>query len=160
LDLPRWIARFLDHWRPDLAIWAESELWPNLVLRTQARGVPMVLVNGRLSARSYRRWRAWPGLIAPMLGAFARCLAQDDDQAARLRRLGAHGAESVGDLKAAAAALPVDGVEFERLRHAIGTRPRWLAASTHAAEEAVAAAVHRRLAPTHSGLLTMIAPRH
>jgi 3-deoxy-D-manno-octulosonic-acid transferase len=160
LDLPLWIARFLDHWRPDLAIWVESELWPNLVLMTRARGVPMVLVNGRLSARSYRRWRAWPGLIGPMLGAFARCLAQDEDQAERLRRLGAERVEGIGDLKAAAAPPPVDGVEFERLRRQIGTRPRWLAASTHAGEEAVAAAVHRRLAPAHRGLLTMIAPRH
>jgi 3-deoxy-D-manno-octulosonic-acid transferase len=160
LDLPLWIARFLDHWRPDLALWVESELWPNLVLGTRARGVPMMLVNGRLSARSYRRWLMWPGLIGPMLGAFALCLAQDDDQAERLRRLGAQRVEGIGDLKAAAAALPVDGAEFERLRRQIGTRPQWLAASTHAGEEAVAAAVHRRLAPAHGGLLTMIAPRH
>jgi 3-deoxy-D-manno-octulosonic-acid transferase len=160
LDLPLWIARFLDHWRPDLAIWVESELWPNLVLRTRARGVPMVLVNGRLSARSYRRWLMWPGLIGPMLSAFARCLAQDKDQAERLRRLGAQRVESIGDLKAAAAALPVDRVEFERLRQEIGTRPRWLAASTHAGEETLAAGVHRRLATTHRGLLTIIAPRH
>jgi 3-deoxy-D-manno-octulosonic-acid transferase len=160
LDLPLWVARFLDHWRPDLAIWVESELWPNLVLRTRARGVPMVLVNGRLSARSYRRWRAWPGLIGPMLRAFARCLAQDENQALRLRQLGAQRVESVGDLKAAAAALPVDRAELDRLRQEIGTRPRWLAASTHAGEEALAAAVHRRLLAKHTGLLTMIAPRH
>ena len=56
-DVPGWIIRFLDHWHPDLALWIESELWPNLVLMTHARGIPMVLVNGRLSARSYRRWR-------------------------------------------------------------------------------------------------------
>jgi 3-deoxy-D-manno-octulosonic-acid transferase len=160
LDLPLWVARFLDHWRPDLAIWVESELWPNLVLMTRARGIPMVLVNGRLSARSYRRWHAWPGLIGPMLGAFSRCLAQDEGQADRLRRLGGRRVEAIGDLKAAAAALPVDRVELERLRRRIGTRPRWLAASTHAGEEAVAAAVHRRLAPAHSGLLTLLAPRH
>jgi 3-deoxy-D-manno-octulosonic-acid transferase len=160
LDLPLWTARFLDHWRPDLAIWVESELWPNLVMGTWTRGVPMVLVNGRMSARSYRRWRAWPGLIGPTLGAFARCLAQDEVQAERLRQLGGQRVEGIGDLKAAAAALPVDAVEFERLRRQIGTRPRWLAASTHPGEEAIAGAVHRRLVPMHRGLLTMIAPRH
>ena len=160
LDLPLWIARFLDHWRPDLAIWVESELWPNLVLGARARGVPMVLVNGRLSARSYRRWRPWPGLIGPVIGAFSRCLAQDEDQAERLRQLGGQRVEAIGDLKAAAPVLPVDGPEFERLHRLIGTRPRWLAASTHPGEEAIAAAVHRRLVPAHSGLLTMIAPRH
>src|SRR5437870_11125469 len=108
VDLPRWIARFLDHWRPDLALWVESELWPNLVLATHARGIPMILVNGRLSARSYGRWRRWPGLIGPILGAFALCLAQDAEQAGRLRRLGAREVANLGDLKTAAASLPVD----------------------------------------------------
>src|SRR5215471_4869689 len=111
-DLPRWVARFLEHWRPDLALWVESEFWPNLVLQTQAHGVPMVLLNGRLSARSYRRWRQWPGLIRPMLGAFHLCLAQDDHQAERFRSLGAREVVAVGDLKAAAAALDVDHSEL------------------------------------------------
>src|SRR5437868_2572874 len=88
-DLPNWTARFLDHWRPDLALWVESELWPNLVFATHARGIPMVLVNARLSARSYGRWRHWPGLIGPILRAFDLCLAQDEAQAERFRSLGA-----------------------------------------------------------------------
>jgi 3-deoxy-D-manno-octulosonic-acid transferase len=160
VDLPRWIGRFLDHWRPDLALWVESELWPNLVLVTHARGIPMMLVNGRLSARSYRRWRRWPGLIGPMLGAFAQCLAQDAEQADRLRRLGARDVAAVGDLKAAGAALPVDQAQLWRLRREIGLRPAWLAASTHAGEEEIAAAAHRRLAADHPSLLTIIVPRH
>jgi 3-deoxy-D-manno-octulosonic-acid transferase len=159
-DLPQWIARFLDHWRPDLALWVESELWPNLVLATQARGVPMVLVNGRLSTRSYRRWRYWPGLIGPVLGAFNLCLAQDEDQAERFRRLGAHQVATVGDLKAAAEPLPFDRSELLRLRGSIGSRPLWLAASTHAGEEEIAARVHRHIAASHSDLLTIIVPRH
>jgi 3-deoxy-D-manno-octulosonic-acid transferase len=160
VDLPGWIGRFLDHWRPDLAIWVESELWPNLVLTTHARKIPMMLVSGRLSARSYRRWRRWPGLIGPMLGAFAQCLAQDVDQADRLRRLGARDVAAVGDLKAAGAALPVDQAQLWRLRGQIASRPLWLAASTHAGEEEIAAAAHRRLAADRPGLLTIIAPRH
>jgi 3-deoxy-D-manno-octulosonic-acid transferase len=160
LDLPRWVGRFLDHWRPNLAIWVESELWPNLVLATQARGIPMVLVNGRLSTRSYNRWRRCSGLIRPILGAFAQCLAQDVEQAERLRRLGARRVDGIGDLKAAAATPPVDRVMLDRLLEQIGGRSVWLAASTHAGEEEVAAAAHRRLAPAHPGLLTIIAPRH
>ena len=160
VDVPRWIARFLDHWRPDLALWVESELWPNLVLETHARGVPMVLVNGRLSADSYARWRRWPGLIGPVLGAFALCLAQDEEQARRLRQLGAREVETLGDLKAAAGSLPFDRLQLELLRRCIGPRPLWLAASTHAGEEEIAACVHRRLAATHPGLLTIIVPRH
>jgi 3-deoxy-D-manno-octulosonic-acid transferase len=159
-DLPYWIARFLDHWRPDLALWVESELWPNLVLATHARGIPMVLVNGRLSARSYRRWRRWPGLIGPVLGAFELCLAQDRLQAERFRFLGARQIATVGDLKAAAEPLPFDRSHLLRLRGSIGSRPVWLAASTHAGEEEVAAQVHRDLAAKHPGVLTIIVPRH
>lgn len=160
VDLPGWTARFLDHWRPDLALWVESELWPNLVMATHRRGVPMILVNGRLSARSYARWRWLPGLIQPMLGAFVECLAQDDEQARRLRRLGARNAVAIGDLKAAGAALPVDEAELERLRRQAGARPLWLAASTHSGEEEIAASVHRAVAARHDALLTLLAPRH
>jgi 3-deoxy-D-manno-octulosonic-acid transferase len=159
-DLPQWTARFLDHWRPDLALWAESELWPNLVLGTHARGIPMVLVNGRLSARSYRRWRRWPRLISPVLGAFSLCLAQDENQAERFRELGARQVATVGDLKAAADRLPFNPSELSRWRRSVGSRPVWLAASTHAGEEEIAADVHRRLVLHHPGLLTIIAPRH
>ena len=138
VDLPRAVERFLDHWRPDLAIWVESELWPNLVLATQRRGVPMLLLNGRLSARSFRRWRRMPGLIRPVLQAFALCLAQDEQQASRFRALGARDAASVGDLKAAAASLAANPAELAALRSRIGDRPVWIAASTHPGEEAVA----------------------
>src|SRR6266436_903248 len=94
-DRPLYVRRFLDHWRPDLAIWVESELWPNLVAATQARGITTILLNGRMSQRSYERWRRWPGLIAPLLGRFALCLGQDAAQAARFAELGAHGAGTV-----------------------------------------------------------------
>jgi 3-deoxy-D-manno-octulosonic-acid transferase len=160
VDLPRAVARFLDHWQPDLAIWVESELWPNLVLATQARGIPMLLVNARLSAKSAARWRLLPGLVRNLLQAFALCLAQDEAQAERLRQLGALSVASVGDLKAAAAPLDADPTSLAALRRAIGARPLWLAASTHAGEEEIAAAAHRLIAKDHPGLLTIIAPRH
>jgi 3-deoxy-D-manno-octulosonic-acid transferase len=160
VDLPRWISRFLDHWRPDLALWVESELWPNLVLATHARGIPMVLINGRLSATSYARWRWGGGLAGPLLGAFATCFAQDEVQAERLRRLGVREIAMIGDVKAAAAALPVDLSLLKQLRDQVGPRPLWVAASTHAGEEEVVAGVHTQLVGNHPDLLTIIAPRH
>ena len=160
VDLPHWISRFLDHWRPDLALWVESELWPNLVLATHARGIPMVLINARLSASSYARWRWFGGLIGPVLGAFTMCFAQSEVQAERLRQLGVRKVAMVGDLKAAAAALPVELSQLMQLRAQIGSRPLWLAASTHEGEEEIVARVHRQLAIGHPRLLTIIAPRH
>lgn len=160
VDLPRAVARFLDHWRPDLAIWVESELWPNLVLATRARRIPMLLINARLSADSAARWRLLPGLARRLLRAFALCLAQDEAQAERLRQLGATAVASVGDLKAAAAPLAADPAALAALRCAVGARPAWLAASTHAGEEEIAGAAHRLIAVDHPGILTIIAPRH
>jgi 3-deoxy-D-manno-octulosonic-acid transferase len=160
VDLPAAVERFLDHWRPDLAIWVESELWPNLLLATQRRGTPMLLVNARLSARSLSRWRALPGLVRPVLEGFALSLAQDEVQAERFRRLGAHPVASVGDLKAAAAPLAADPCALSALCRQVGTRPIWLAASTHPGEEEIAAEAHARIARDHPGALTIIAPRH
>jgi 3-deoxy-D-manno-octulosonic-acid transferase len=159
VDRPAYVRRFLDHWRPDLAIWIESELWPNLVTETRARDVTMVLLNARLSKRSYDGWRRVPEAARAILGSFDLCLAQDAAQAERLRLLGA-AADSVGDLKSAAAPLPADAGKLEELRRAVGDRPLWLAASTHPGEEDVAAAVHKALKPRMPGLLTVIVPRH
>jgi len=159
-DLPHAVSRFLDHWHPDLAVWIESELWPNLVLMTRRRNIPMLLLNARLSARSVARWRAWPGLSRPVLGAFSLCLAQDNVQGGRLRELGAGKVACVGDLKSAAKRLPVDAGEMALLERRIGDRPRWIAACTHPGEDEIAADIHLRLAAIHPGLLTIIAPRH
>jgi 3-deoxy-D-manno-octulosonic-acid transferase len=160
VDLPRAADRFLDHWCPDLAIWVESELWPNLILATHRRGTPMLLANARLSARSFAHWRLLPGLVRPMLRGFSLVLAQDEVQAERFRRLGADPVASVGDLKAAATPLAAAPAALEALRREIGARPVWLAASTHPGEEEIAAAAHVRIARDHPGLLTLIAPRH
>jgi 3-deoxy-D-manno-octulosonic-acid transferase len=160
VDLPGPVERFLGHWRPDLAISVESELWPNLVLATHRRGIPMLLLNARLSDRSQARWRAVPGLIRPMLQSFALCLAQDERQAERFRRLGAPVVASVGDLKAAAEPLAADPAMLNALRYQLGARPVWLAASTHAGEEEIVASAQRQIAQSHPGLLTIIAPRH
>lgn len=160
VDRLAWVRRFLDHWRPDAALWIESELWPNLVLETARRRIPMALVNARMSDRSLAGWRRMPGLVRPLLAAFRRVLAQSEADATRFRSLGAAEVVMTGSLKYAAAALPAEPAALSRLGNALGDRPRWLAASTHPGEEAVVADVHRRLKRSHPGLLTLLAPRH
>jgi 3-deoxy-D-manno-octulosonic-acid transferase len=154
------VRRFLDHWRPDLALWVESELWPNLIVEAQAREIPMLLINGRMSQQSFDTWRRWPRLIGPVIGAFDLCLAQDVVQAERLRQLGARRALCVGNLKAAAGPLPVSEAELGKLAAQAAGRPLWLAASTHEGEEQAAAEAHRRLKARWPDLLTIIVPRH
>ena len=85
-DSPRYVARFLDHWRPSLALFIESDLWPNLILSSAARRLPMVLINGRMSQRSFPRWSRMSGTISALLGKFEVCLAQSDARRGTLCR--------------------------------------------------------------------------
>ena len=160
LDVPRWVGRFLDSWRPDAAAFVESELWPNLLLACQRRGIRTMLLNGRLSERSGAKWARFPGFAQRVLSVFEQVWAQSAADAARFRALGARAVSAPGNLKFAAAALPADPAEHARLLAVLGDAPRWLAASTHPGEEQVAAAVHRRLLPRYPRLITAIAPRH
>lgn len=160
LDVPRWAARFLDHWKPDAVAFLESELWPNIIAACARRGLAPVLLNARMSPRSHAGWGRARGLARAMLTAFGPVLAQTEDDAGRLRDLGATDVTVSGNLKFAAPPLPVDEAELARLRAVIGDRPVWLAASTHPGEEEIAAGIHRALAPRFPGLLTIIAPRH
>lgn len=160
LDVPGWVARFLDHWRPDVAGFVESELWPNLLSAGQARGIPMTLLNARLSDRSLARWQRAPALARQVLNCFARIQPRSETDAERLRALGCGQLTEAGDLKLAAPPLPVDQAELERLRRGLNGQQVWLAASTHPGEEALILEAHQRLAANHPGLLTMIAPRH
>jgi 3-deoxy-D-manno-octulosonic-acid transferase len=160
LDVPSWVARFLDHWRPDAVAFVESEIWPNQLLACRARSIPLMLLNARLTPRSQAAWSRVPGLVRHILTSFARIQARGEADAVRLRALGAPDVETPGDLKFAAPPLPAEPRELAALRERLAGRPVWLAASTHPGEEAQIAAVHRRMAPSHPGLLTIIAPRH
>jgi len=160
LDAPRFVGRFLDHWRPDLALFVESDLWPNLILGCADRAIPMILVNGRLSERSFSRWRLVPGAIAALLGRFDLCLTQSSADAQRYAQLGAPRITSVGNLKLDVPAPPVDQPSLRQLKSLIGARVVIAAASTHTGEESAIIAAHRRLRAKYPSLLTVIAPRH
>jgi 3-deoxy-D-manno-octulosonic-acid transferase len=160
LDVPSWVDRFLSHWQPDAACFVESELWPNQLAACQARGIQLMLLNARMSDRSFARWQRVPRFARHILSGFTLVQARGDLDAGRLRALGARHVDSPGDLKFAAPPLPVDQAELDRLNRILAGRPAWLAASTHPGEETVIAATHRAVAETHPGLLTIIAPRH
>jgi 3-deoxy-D-manno-octulosonic-acid transferase len=162
LDAAPWVARFLDHWRPDLALWIESELWPNLLLQSKARAIPLALVNARLSERSFKGWQRWPGAARNLLHAFGLVLAQTEEYAGRFRALGAAEVAMPGNLKYAAPPPPADEAKLAGLRSAIaaGARPVWLAASIHPGEDIHVAAAQRILRARVPGALAIIVPRH
>jgi len=160
IDVPACAAEFLDHWRPDLAVFTESEIWPNLILETADRKVPLALVNARMSARSYKRWRKRPRMSRPLFGRFDIVLAQNEKLMRWFQDLGGRLVLATGNLKIDAPPPPIDLAALETLRNALAGRPVFVAASTHEREEVVVAAAHRQLARAVPGLVTIIAPRH
>jgi 3-deoxy-D-manno-octulosonic-acid transferase len=159
-DSPRYVARFLDHWRPSLALFIESDLWPNLILSSAARRLPMVLINGRMSHRSFPRWRRINTTISALLGRFDVCLAQSQVDADRFAALGSRNVITTGNLKLDVPAPPADAGKLERLMSVTRGRPIIVAASTHPGEEEMLVATHRALASFFPSLLSVIVPRH
>ena len=160
VDHPRWIGRFLDHWRPDLALWLESEFWPNTLSALASRDIPIVLINARISPRSFAGWRRFKGTIATLLNRFSLCLAQSPDDSKKLTALGACNVRVPGNLKFAAAPLPAAEADLHDLTGIIGERPVWAAISTHPGEEDIIATAHGALTEKIPDLLTLIVPRH
>lgn len=153
VDGPGVARRFLGHWRPDLAVFVESELWPNLLLGARKRGARIALLSARITEDSARGWARAPKAAKALLGCFDLILAQDSASAARLEALGAR-TEGVANLKLVSAALTVDAKAKAALKKAIGKRPVVFAASTHPGEEELIASA------LPAGALLVVAPRH
>ncbi|TCK30005.1 3-deoxy-D-manno-octulosonic-acid transferase [Ancylobacter aquaticus] len=160
LDSPLFLRRFLKHWRPDLVLLVESELWPNLIMEVNARSTPLVLVNARMSPSSFASWRRVHGSVSALLARVDLCLAQGPEDGERLRQLGAPRVTVTGNLKFDAPPPPVDIAAFDALRLATAGRVVFVAASTHPGEEEIVIEAHQRLSKELPNLLTVIAPRH
>jgi 3-deoxy-D-manno-octulosonic-acid transferase len=156
LDAPDYLARFLDHWQPALSIWAEQDLWPGAVAATDARGIPLALVNARMNADAYARRRRWRGLYTDVLGRFRIIAAQDDQTARNLQALGAKGVSVTGSLKSSAPALAADPDALHRARELVAGRVPVLLASSHPEDEAV---LFTALRAVDRKPLVLIAPR-
>lgn len=159
LDHPRWVNRFLDHWRPDMAIWIESEIWPNMLMEIKNRQFPVALLNARMSKKSFQRWSLVPNSARALLNVFDLLLAQTENDAKSYRLLGARDVKITDSLKFAADPLPVDDNELNRFDKALETRIGWLYASTHDGEEDIAFKIHTELKANFPTMLTIIVPR-
>lgn len=156
VDGPQAVADFLDHWRPQLGVFVESELWPNLITAAKDRNIPLALVSARITTKTFEGWQKAPGMSRTLMSAFSHVWPQDEEGA---QRLGAMGARVDGrvNLKLSGEALPYDRAEFSRLSSLIGDRPVVVIASTHENEEQALSKVLRNLAPR---LLLIVVPRH
>ncbi|KPP84342.1 MAG: 3-deoxy-D-manno-octulosonic-acid transferase [Rhodobacteraceae bacterium HLUCCO07] len=159
LDAPGPARRFLDHWRPDLSIWAEQELWPGLVFRADRAGIPLALVNARMNDAALARRQQVRAIYRDILPRFALVSAQDARSAANLATLGAPTVRCDGSLKSIAPPLADDPAQRALLGAGIGGRPLWLAASTHAPDEELVLAAQERLLARAAETLLILAPR-
>ncbi len=161
LDYPKAVDKFLDHWKPDFALWAESEIWPNLIRLTKQSGCKMALINARMSEKSLQGWQKRGGKAAKAIfGHFDDILAADDRTANGLSWILGRDIERVGNLKDAAPALPVRADELGFFKKCLGDRPVWCAASTHKGEDEFMFAAHKKVLEKHPDALLILAPRH
>ncbi|HBO50027.1 MAG TPA: 3-deoxy-D-manno-octulosonic acid transferase [Alphaproteobacteria bacterium] len=160
IDNPVFAARFVRHWQPTIVLWFESEFWPAMLSTIKRRNIPLILINGRISNKSFKRWQQFDFVIKEILDCFTACLGQSEEDAYRLRALGAKDAMCLGNLKYAGLPIPVDEEKKKEIQDEIGSRPVWLVSSTHSDEEAKIGRYLKDLSAKHEGLLTIIAPRH
>lgn len=160
LDRPDVVRRFFDHWRPDIGVFVESEVWPNLILEAQARRTPLALVNARMSPKSLRQWKSMPAAARRLLSGLAFVSAADKRTGEALSELRGATVPALGNLKLAAPAPRIDPQARAALAVEIGARPVWLAASTHEGEDAIVLAAHDLLRSNFADALLIIAPRH
>jgi 3-deoxy-D-manno-octulosonic-acid transferase len=164
-DTPRAAARFIAYWRPDLAVFAESEIWPNLIWTAQRADIPLALINARMSEKSRKGWAKRLPIAYSVFRAFDTILAADSQTADDLTNLAIKPVPNIGSLKFDAAPLEYDTAKLAALRAEIGERKIWLAASTHEVEEDVFHQLHSALCddaymiwlPRHPGRGTKIA---
>lgn len=159
LDLKPAVSRFLSYWQPDCVIIAESEIWPATVMELGRRRIPQILVNARMSDRSFDRWGRRPSLAEALFENLALVIAQSDVDAERFRDLGARQVIMSGNLKVDTDAPSYDAAVFARYKKQLGERKTWAAISTFDGEEKAAGIVHRTL-KERDGQLTIIVPRH
>ena len=162
IDTKRAVRKFLDHWRPDLAVFAELDFWPRLLFETNNKAIPMVLVNSRISDKSFKSRQRLGGLMRDVLGLFDQLLMQDESSRDRIVSLGASAerVDVVGALKSAARPLPCSHGELDGLSSSIGQRPIWLAAATHPVEENDMIEAHVKVRSELPKALLIAAPRY
>ncbi|MDW3119251.1 MAG: 3-deoxy-D-manno-octulosonic acid transferase [Roseovarius pacificus] len=160
LDSGPAVRRFLGHWHPDLAVFVESEFWPQMLNKTHATGVPMALLNARISDGSARNWKRFSATARHLLSVFSMIHCQDKRTEGHLRDIGLTHAQVGQNLKSLSGPLPFDAETLDQMRHSIGARPVWLASSTHPGEDEIVLEAHRQLLETHPELLLILVPRH
>ncbi|MEP2533121.1 glycosyltransferase N-terminal domain-containing protein [Shimia sp.] len=159
LDGPNFVNAFLDHWRPDLAVWSEQDVWPGAVMDIANREIPQAYINARITAEGFRRRARLGRLNSDILSRFLLVGSQNQETVHFLAQLGANDVQLFPSLKPAAPALVHDPDSLRNLQTGLSGRKVWVAASTHEGDEAVALAAQSHIFAEDPARLLILAPR-
>ena len=157
LDIPIYTKKFLDHWKPNLSIFIDSEIWPNLILDTKRRKIPLILVNARITEKSFLRWKLVINFAKKIFGSFDLCIASNKESEKFLEILGAKNNKNHGNIKFSNLNNKIDK-DLKNI--SINDRKIWCAASTHNTEEILCGKAHLKIKEKYNNILTIIIPRH
>ena len=158
LDVQFLVKKFLDHWKPETIIFVDSEVWPNYLLEISKRNIPLMLLNGRITTKSFKRWKIFPNLSKKIFNLYDLCLTASSESEKNLKSLGAKNVKFIGNLKFCVSAS--DKNDNYDLKSFFNNYFIWCAASTHRGEEEIILRTHNLLKNKINNLLTIIIPRH
>ena len=160
LDIPIFVNKFLKHWSPNLSIFVDSEIWPNLISKIKEKNIPLLLINGRITKKSFSKWKFINIYSKKIFEKFDLCLASSKTSENYLKILGAKNVKNYGNLKFANIKFSANKQLDSNFLNKISDRKIWCAASTHSSEETFCGKTHLNLKKTYKNILTIIIPRH
>ena len=158
LDVKFLVNRFLNHWRPELVIFVDSEVWPNYLLEVAKRKIPLILINGRITMKTFKRWKVIPSFSRKIFSLYDLCLSSSKESEENLKSLGAKNVKYFGNLKFCPANPNTDNIN--NLKLSLNNNSIWCAASTHPGEEEIILNTHIKLKEKNKKVVTIIIPRH
>ena len=152
--------KFLNFWKPSMAIFVESEIWPNMILNIKKKSIPLILLNARITKKSFNKWNSIPGFSKTLFGSFNNTLPQNQETKKYLKILGAKKIKMIGNLKFSENEVKKNHILSNKLKKIFKSKKIWCASSTHKNEEKICAIAHKKLKQKYKNLLTIIIPRH
>ena len=160
LDIPLLTSRFLKHWKPNLSIFVDSEIWPNLIVEINKNKIPLILINARITKKTFKKWRLVNNFSRKIFGKFDLCISSNKESEEFLKILGAKNIKNFGNLKYSNVKHNLSKDLSSSFLNKIKNKNLWCAASTHPTEEVFCGRTHLKIKKTYRNILTIIIPRH
>ena len=159
IDVNFFSKKFLNYWKPSIVFFIDSEIWPNMLLNIKKENIPTILINGRITKKTFKRWLLFPNFSNMLFKKFNLCLSSSKESKKYLKKLGAKKIKYIGNLKYSQSEQKIDNIK-KNILNLIKLKKVWCASSTHYNEEKTCGLIHKKLKEKHKDLLTIIIPRH